>query len=58
MNILQFLGKLLRIPRFKIFKNIEVCISCYLCNKNCPMQIDIESKELIDDFFKNKREGK
>ncbi|HHE38117.1 MAG TPA: 4Fe-4S binding protein [Candidatus Cloacimonetes bacterium] len=49
MNIFQWFGKILHIPRTKIIRNMEVCIDCYICDKNCPMQINICDKEIIDD---------
>ncbi len=49
MNIFQFIGKLLRIKRQMISRNWEICVDCYICNKNCPMNIDISKYEDITD---------
>ncbi len=49
MNIMQFIGKVLRIPRLKITVNKEACVDCKICNKSCPMQIDISKKAVIND---------
>lgn len=32
----------LRIPRFRIKGNENLCISCMQCNKKCPMGVDVE----------------
>lgn len=49
LNIFQFLGKILRIKRRVIKRNMEICIDCYLCTKNCPMNIDLTMYENITD---------
>jgi len=49
MNIFQWIGKLMHIPRTKFIKNLEVCSNCNICTKNCPMQIAIYDKEIIAD---------
>ncbi len=49
MNLFQYFGKLLRVPRLKIFRNLELCVDCNLCNRSCPMNISISDKEVIDD---------
>jgi ferredoxin-type protein NapH len=49
MNIFQFIGKIFKIKRHKINRNMEVCIDCYLCTKKCPMNIDLTKYEVIDD---------
>ena len=50
MNIVQKIGNLLRLPRSRIHRNMEVCIDCYLCTKSCPMQIGIHQQEIIEDL--------
>jgi polyferredoxin len=50
MNIFQFLGKLLRIKKRLILRNMEVCIDCHLCDKVCPMNITIADVEQVEDF--------
>lgn len=49
MNITQFLGKFLRIPRRKVTIDKSKCLNCSLCSKNCPMQIAVEAKSEVDD---------
>lgn len=48
MNIVQFIGRVFKIKRHKIMRNMEVCIDCHLCDKNCPMGIDILEHEKIE----------
>lgn len=49
MNIFQLIGKVFKIKRHMIKRNMEVCIDCYLCVKKCPMNIDLTQYEVIDD---------
>ncbi len=49
MNIFIYLGRLLHIKRKVISVNLNGCISCNLCNKACPMNIDIAKKAKITD---------
>jgi len=49
MNVFQFIGSKLGIRRQKIKRNLEVCIDCYLCTRNCPMNIDLTQFEEISD---------
>ena len=49
MNIFQLVGKLLRIKRKMIFRNIETSINCFNCANYCPMNIDIGYNEEISD---------
>jgi polyferredoxin len=44
-----FLGLINKISIFKIRNNKNTCTSCKLCNKKCPMNIDISSKKVIND---------
>jgi polyferredoxin len=49
MNIFLYLGRILHLPRPTLRRNMETCIDCALCSKNCPMLIEIHEKEIIDD---------
>jgi len=49
MNIFQYLGKLLKIKRKMINRNIQTSIGCKNCAHFCPMQIELGNKEIIDD---------
>lgn len=49
MNIMQMIGKVLRIPRFKIKVNEQLCTHCTLCTKNCPMQINVDALYIVED---------
>lgn len=50
MNCFQFAGKLLKIKKQIIHRNLETCIDCYKCNNNCQMNIDLLDKEQVEDF--------
>lgn len=43
-----FLGILSKISLFKIKRDNTSCIHCNLCNKSCPVNIDIANKEKVD----------
>lgn len=49
MNILEYIFGFLGIKRRMIYRNLEVCIDCGACNRNCPMNIDIKDNEYIKD---------
>ncbi|MDO9576715.1 MAG: 4Fe-4S binding protein [Candidatus Cloacimonadales bacterium] len=49
MNIFEHLGKLLKIKRSKIFRNIKTSINCFNCANYCPLNIDIGYNEEISD---------
>ncbi len=49
-----FLGLVGKISIFKIKRNTETCTSCNLCNKKCPMNIDIQNKKVVYDGLCNK----
>lgn len=49
MNIFQYLGRLLKIKRKKIFRNIKTSINCFNCANYCPMNIDIGYNEEVSD---------
>lgn len=49
-----FLGLIGKISIFKIKRNANSCTSCNLCNKKCPMNIDIENKKVVYDGLCNK----
>ena len=44
-----FVGLFNLIRIFKIKRNPSYCISCKKCNSVCPMNIDVHSKEVIND---------
>lgn len=48
MNVIQYIGNLLHIPRFKITRNENLCKSCNLCNTNCPMGIEVSKYKVIN----------
>ena len=50
LNCFQFVGRQLRIPRTKIYRNLEVCTDCRCCEYNCQMNIVITDQEYIEDF--------
>lgn len=49
MNIVIKLGGVLKIPRRMIHRNMESCIDCTFCIRQCPMQIDIDNYEILTD---------
>ncbi len=49
-----FLGLVGKLSLFKIKRNETTCTSCTLCNKKCPMNIDIDSKKTVYDAQCNK----
>lgn len=49
LNVFQSIGALFHIPRTKIYRCMESCIDCSICNNNCPMNINISDVEVIDD---------
>ncbi|MFC1898336.1 4Fe-4S binding protein [Candidatus Cloacimonadota bacterium] len=49
MNIFEYLGKLLRIKRAKIFRNVKTSINCFNCANYCPLNVDIGYNEEIAD---------
>lgn len=44
------LGLFNKIRIFKIKREPSTCISCNLCTRNCPMNIDVAKKETITDL--------
>ena len=50
LNLFQYLGRLFRFKRLMIKRNLEKCTDCYLCSRNCPMNIDLQQDEYIQDF--------
>jgi NapH/MauN family ferredoxin-type protein len=42
-----FLGIIKKISPFKIKRNQNTCISCGLCNKVCPANLDIQNADII-----------
>ncbi len=49
MNILQYIGNFLHIPRFKIIRKDNTCKKCDLCSSNCPMGIEVSRYDIISD---------
>ncbi len=49
-----FLGLIGKISLFKIKRNTDTCTNCNLCNKKCPMNIDIDKKKTVYDGLCNK----
>ncbi len=49
LNIFQALGKLFKIRRARIFRNLEKCNECGICSAYCPMNINILEQEYVDD---------
>lgn len=47
MNITSYLGKILRIQPFYIQITKSTCLNCGLCNKACPMNIDLTKDPII-----------
>ncbi|HNX01744.1 MAG TPA: 4Fe-4S binding protein [Candidatus Cloacimonadota bacterium] len=47
MNVLQYIFGRIGIKRSMVYRNMEVCIDCGACNRNCPMNIEIKEKEYI-----------
>ncbi len=50
MNIFQFIGKILRLKRQKIIRNIPDSMSCRNCTNYCPMGIEIGCENVIEDL--------
>ncbi|MCD6181694.1 MAG: 4Fe-4S binding protein [Candidatus Cloacimonetes bacterium] len=49
MNLFQYLGRLLKIKRITIFRNVQNSIQCPNCPNYCPMHIDLGTREYITD---------
>lgn len=49
MNIFQYLGRLMKIKRQNIFRNVAQSLQCRNCANYCPMQIDLGDTEEIKD---------
>lgn len=43
-----FLGLISRFSLFKIRRNAETCIDCTLCDKACPVNIEVSSADVIN----------
>jgi polyferredoxin len=50
MNIFELIGRLLKIKRANIYRNIKTSINCFDCANYCPMNIDIGYNEEIKDL--------
>jgi len=44
-----FFGIIRKFSIFKIIRDKNSCVSCGLCNKNCPANLDIKTPEVIND---------
>ncbi|MDD2331529.1 MAG: 4Fe-4S binding protein [Candidatus Cloacimonetes bacterium] len=49
LNLSQYLGRLFKIKRKMIRRNLERCTDCGICTDNCPMNINLLEKEVVDD---------
>jgi ferredoxin-type protein NapH len=49
MNIFQRLGKLLKIKKSNIYRNVKTSINCFNCANYCPLNVDIGYNEEISD---------
>ena len=49
LNISQWIGKILHLPRKMIVWNKDRCINCDLCNNFCPMRIDVKKYDKVSD---------
>lgn len=45
-----FLGIFNKFKVFRVVRNDNTCIGCKKCNRQCPMSIEIESKEVVRDL--------
>lgn len=46
------LGNLLHIKRLRLYADKNACVNCHICNKNCPMSLNVAEKvrnEAMDD---------
>jgi ferredoxin-type protein NapH len=50
LNIFQALGKLLGLKRAKILRDISDSMECRNCPNYCPMGIDINTRDIIEDL--------
>lgn len=48
LNIIQIIGKKVKIKQYKINRNLETCIDCMICCKVCPMNINLLEAEEIE----------
>jgi len=49
LNIFQYISKLFGFKRLLIKRNLETCIDCCYCIKNCPMNLNLQEGEYITD---------
>jgi len=49
LNLFQKLSRLFGFKRLLIKRNLEKCIDCCNCIRNCPMNIDLQQGEYIKD---------
>ncbi|MBN2460876.1 MAG: 4Fe-4S binding protein [Candidatus Cloacimonetes bacterium] len=47
MNLWQYLGKLLGVPRKMIIRNLDSSLDCRNCKNYCPMHLDLSSMNII-----------
>ncbi len=50
LNIGQGLGKILHLPKKKIWWSKDCCIDCMICDDYCPMRIQVQKSEKVNDF--------
>ena len=48
LNIMQFIAKMLRIPSYKIKRNLKDSFCCRNCPEYCPMGVNYKDKETVE----------
>jgi len=49
LNITQWIGKILHLPRNKVWWSKDCCVDCMLCDDYCPMRIKVQKSEKVND---------
>jgi ferredoxin-type protein NapH len=49
----SFLGRVIGLPQLHVKAKPELCISCSLCNRSCPMSISVQKETLDHGCIKN-----